>query len=774
MSRVNFLARSCTTSAKVMGSDCLPALTSNSRTRLGADATFAGRLLYLIIVSVLFLLLMGQLLPAKAQQTTLITGQDIYTNGLNAGKYDLLLGGGVTWRTAFNVNSAAKSNIAIDGAGNIGVVNIITAGGSNTQRLLIFSKNSNVSITNATIISLPFFGAKSGLFQMNTNNTTVNMNLGGTTIRDIGPTDFNTNASADWGPIIVVRDGSNKVLNIDGGAAGVTFQGNHGLADQPGVVGIYANNTLNFTGKVSFVDNWTGNYGGAITMFESTGQKMTFAGETTFKNNHTSVHGGAVDFWGGGSVMTFNGPVTFQGNYVYGASSNSANYPYHITGRNSRGGALHIGYPNTGSNNINMTTNDVALFDGNYVIEPKTTNTSALGGAINADALGQNYSYVINLAGPTILRNNYTYSVNGSGFGGAVYYASGSNGSFTLGSGPSGSSVTNNYAKTLGGAIYQVSGNINLSANGGDITFQGNRQAASFTSIGGGLFAPVTGSGSPNAIYLNGNVANSGSLNMDAGAGNAIHFYDPIATRSGASVTIKKTGAGSVIFHGNSSSPGDPLYNSAVYVNTTVDGGTFALTDKVTYGLTTSGTFTVNTGGTVQGADGSTLAAARISINAGGSVAANGGVFNLNPGSGGATSTAGRFTGFGSIVAPSISLSASAANISTADIAGGNTLTLDTVLSAAGGFNKTGDGTVVLIRANTYTGGTTISAGTLQLGNGGSSGSVVGDITDNAALVINRSDSVTLAGVISGSGTLTQAGSGTTILTANNTYAGGT
>ncbi|MFZ1181019.1 MAG: hypothetical protein WAN92_05790, partial [Herbaspirillum sp.] len=98
MSRVNPLARSCTTSAKA----------SSSRTRPGADATFAGRLLYLIIVSVLFLLLMGQLLPAKAQQTTLTAGQDVYTNGLNAGKYDLLLGGGVTWRTAFNVNSAAK------------------------------------------------------------------------------------------------------------------------------------------------------------------------------------------------------------------------------------------------------------------------------------------------------------------------------------------------------------------------------------------------------------------------------------------------------------------------------------------------------------------------------------------------------------------------------------------------------------------------------------------------------------------------------------------
>src|SRR5580765_4581363 len=124
MNRANPLARSRTTSSRVMGNGCLPALTSSSRTRSGDDATFAGRLLYLIIISVLFLLLMGQLLPAKAQ-TTLTAGQDVYLNGFRFGRYDLLLGGNVTWRTAFSVNSAASSNIAIAGAGYT-----ITAGGS--------------------------------------------------------------------------------------------------------------------------------------------------------------------------------------------------------------------------------------------------------------------------------------------------------------------------------------------------------------------------------------------------------------------------------------------------------------------------------------------------------------------------------------------------------------------------------------------------------------------------------------------------------------------
>jgi fibronectin-binding autotransporter adhesin len=87
---------------------------------------------------------------------------------------------------------------------------------------------------------------------------------------------------------------------------------------------------------------------------------------------------------------------------------------------------------------------------------------------------------------------------------------------------------------------------------------------------------------------------------------------------------------------------------------------------------------------------------------------------------------------------------------------------------------KTGAGTQTFTGTNTYTGGTTISAGTLQLGDGGTSGSIVGNITNNSVLAINRSDIFTYSGVISGTGQMQQAGTGTTILTGANTYTGGT
>ncbi len=78
----------------------------------------------------------------------------------------------------------------------------------------------------------------------------------------------------------------------------------------------------------------------------------------------------------------------------------------------------------------------------------------------------------------------------------------------------------------------------------------------------------------------------------------------------------------------------------------------------------------------------------------------------------------------------------------------------------------------MLTGQNTYSGGTTIDSGTLQIGNGGTSGSIVGDVTDVGTLAFDRSDSITFGGVISGSGGLVQRGSGTLVLTGSDIYSG--
>ena len=85
---------------------------------------------------------------------------------------------------------------------------------------------------------------------------------------------------------------------------------------------------------------------------------------------------------------------------------------------------------------------------------------------------------------------------------------------------------------------------------------------------------------------------------------------------------------------------------------------------------------------------------------------------------------------------------------------------------------KNGAGKLTLANDNTYTGMTSVGGGTLQIGAGGTTGGMVGNIADNSAVVFNRSDASTYPGVISGSGTLTQAGTGKLTLIGNSTFAG--
>ncbi len=152
-------------------------------------------------------------------------------------------------------------------------------------------------------------------------------------------------------------------------------------------------------------------------------------------------------------------------------------------------------------------------------------------------------------------------------------------------------------------------------------------------------------------------------------------------------------------------------------------------------GTNATGSFTVNVSGTVTGIQGITFEE--------GTATLSGGTLTL-----GATS-----------------------NIDT----GAQNATISSVIAGTGlGINKLGSGSLTLSGTNTYTGTTTIGGGTLQVGAGGTTGSVAGDILNNGTLTFDRSNAATYGGVISGSGQVNQSGTGTLILTGNNTYTGTT
>lgn len=199
-----------------------------------------------------------------------------------------------------------------------------------------------------------------------------------------------------------------------------------------------------------------------------------------------------------------------------------------------------------------------------------------------------------------------------------------------------------------------------------------------------------------------------------------------------------------------------------------------------------NGTFTRTFSGT------STAAAGQISGVSGG-FAARGGTLTVNfGGSGNQVSLRNDASRFGTnfvfgsssadspvVVVNPLSLSGGTRTFTVNPGVGGDYAELRGVISSGNpgeGIIKGGNGLLVLSAANTYNGSTTINAGTLQLGLGGTTGSInaTSGITNNGTLAFNRSNALSIATNIGGTGAVRQMGTGTTTLSGLNTYGGTT
>lgn len=98
------------------------------------------------------------------------------------------------------------------------------------------------------------------------------------------------------------------------------------------------------------------------------------------------------------------------------------------------------------------------------------------------------------------------------------------------------------------------------------------------------------------------------------------------------------------------------------------------------------------------------------------------------------------------------------------------TATMSGSVEQGGGFNKTGNGRLILSGTTSHTGGTTVSGGTLQ----GDTDTLQGDIVNNGILIFDQEGVGAYSGVISGTGIVTKTGANLLVMSGANTYTGST
>ncbi|EHN1433470.1 autotransporter-associated beta strand repeat-containing protein [Salmonella enterica] len=239
-----------------------------------------------------------------------------------------------------------------------------------------------------------------------------------------------------------------------------------------------------------------------------------------------------------------------------------------------------------------------------------------------------------------------------------------------------------------------------------------------------------------------GDVTDDATLELNTGG-----TFDNAISGSGQ---VVKSGDGALTLSGANSYSGGTLISDGTLVASNVEAlGTGDVTDNATLAL--------NTGGTFDNA-----------ISGSGNVVKSGdGTLTL---SGSNTYTGGTLISDGTLVASNVEA------LGTGDVTNDATLALNTGgdftnnISGSGQVVKSGDDTLTLSGANSYTGGTLISSGTLVATNVDALGS--GDVTDNATLELNTGG--TFDNAISGSGNVVKSGADTLTLSGSNSYTGGT
>jgi len=554
-------------------------------------------------------------------------------------------------------------------------------------------------------------------------------------------------------------------------------------------------------------------YSGVIT---GAGNLYSYANRTLSGNNSytgtTTVDNGTVIVSATGDInessaisITANGTLNVDGggNAAIGdtvAITNAGNFI--LTGSDETIGSI------TGAGNINLNNNTLTTGSdgtsttvsgvisgpdgrltkegaGTFTLSGANTYTGATTinagtlQAANASALGKNSAVTVNggsldlttdlsigsLAGAGNVTLNANTLTTGSNNSSTTYSGvlSGNGALIKQGTGTTTLSGTNTYTggTTINDGAIRIGAADNLGS--GALTLDGGtlQTTASFTSSRGTTLG-----------------ASGGSFNIDAGT----------TLRESGQITgsgrLSKTGEGTLTLSGtNTYTGGTTINDGTIRIGAADNLGSGALTlDGGT--LQTTASFTSNRGTTLGASGGSFNIDTGTTLSESGNISGSGRLSKTGEGtltlSGTNTYTGGTTINDGTL---QIGNGGTSGTLGTGNVTNNSALVFNRsddssytgVISGTGTVTKDGAGTLTLSGNNTYSGTTTISDGTLQVGNGGTSGTLgTGNVTNNSALVFNRSDDSSYAGVISGTGTVTKDGAGTLTLSGTNTYSGGT
>ena len=662
-----------------------------------------------------------------AQTLTLSSAVGTFGGVIN-GTGGLALAGGTEILTGTNTyGDATTISAGTLQLGNGGTTGSI-AGDVTDNGSLVFDRSDNVTFSGVVSGSGSLTQAGTGTLNLTGGNTYT-----GTTTISAGT---------------LALTGSGSVASSSGVSDAGTFDIT-GTSNGATIASLSGSGTVMLGAQTLTLSNAVGTFGGVIS---GTGGLALLGGTEMLTGANTysgaaTISAGTLQLGNGGTTGSIAGDVTDNGSLVFDRSDN-------VTFSGIVSGSGSLTQAGTGTLSLtgdNTYTGGTTIGAGTLQLGNGGTSGSVIGNVTDNGALAFNQS-------------------SDEGYGGIV---SGTGSLTQSGAG----TLTLTGANTYTGATTVSTGTLALTGGGSVASSSGVSDAGTFDISGtssGATIKSLSGSG---AVTLG---AQTLTLSNATGTfGGVIGGTGGLILAGGTEILSgANTYAGGTIISAGTLQLGDGGTSGSVIGNV-MDSGTLAFdqSGNVSYGAIVSstgsltqlgsGTLTLTSANTYTGA--TTISAGTLALAGSGSVASSNGVsdagiFDISGTSSGATIASLSGTGTVALGAQTLTLSNASGMF-----AG--------VIRGVGGLTLTG-GTEILTGTNAYSGSTAINAGTLQLGNGGSTGSIVGDVTDNGALVFDHVYSEGISGLvsgsISGSGSLTQAGAGTLILTGNDTYTGGT